>query len=75
MTKVIEWDVICPHCDHEQTYHSHNKTVDSTRQKTCNRCGKTFNAKKHCKSKIPAGRRKEKEKKEKPKGFFKYSKS
>lgn len=76
MVKVIEWDVICPHCDYRQTYHSHNKTTKNTRMKKCNRCGRSFAAKKRRVSKLPNKQKeRKKEIEKKGTGFHKYSKS
>lgn len=75
MSKVIEWRVICPHCDMRQTYHSHQKQIKGQRSKKCNRCGRSFAVKKRRLSVLPNKRKELKEEHErKGEGFHKYSK-
>ena len=76
MVKVIEWRVICPHCDMRQTYHSHQKQIKGQRSKKCNRCGRSFAVKKRRLSVLPNKQKElQEEIDEKGKGFHKYSKS
>lgn len=76
MVKKIEWRVVCPGCEFIQTYHSHNSQTKNKRQKECEKCGKQFVAKKRRVKNLPKIKKKlMEEKKEKGKGFHKYSKS
>lgn len=68
--------MVCPHCDYIQTYHSHNRQVKGTRQKECDRCGRSFVCKKRRLKNLPQKKRELREEKEKKgSGFHKYSKS
>lgn len=76
MSKVIEWDVVCPGCGYLQSYHSHKAQVKGKRRKSCEKCGRSFKAKEQRLSNVPEKKRElREEKEEKGTHFHKYSRS
>jgi transposase-like protein len=77
MTKKIEWIVLCPDCNHKQSYHSHRKrsSLRGKRRKTCEKCGRSFLAKEGRERFKQYKKKLKEEVDEKGTGFHKYSKT
>lgn len=69
--------LVCPECGHEQDYRPRKTLAEmrNARRKDCVYCPRSFKVKDNVKGQFGRKSKEQQEAQDKPKGFFKYSRS